>query len=200
MSTKYDRNFTNFQNVSLGGTNGPAMIEAKGSVTNGPTTIAVEMISGSTVGSENGSVENPYLHVANAGLSVGTGYIRYVPFGGSTAGTLSVNTNYNDTDRAWVFPSKSGTFPIAGTFAVDMPAVGAGAFSETAVTVSGIRVEDGIIATVQNTFQTVTTSRGHATLTGANAQNGYIYLTFFNFGTTATIPEDSLTVAYCAVR
>ena len=104
-----------------------------------------------------------------------------------------------DQPHAWHFPQKSGTFPIAGTFSVHMPAVGAGAFSGTSVTVTGIRAEDGLVCTLQDTFNTVTTDRGFAALVGAAPANGGAYLTFFNFGSTATIYNE-LIVAYAAVR
>ena len=204
MSTRYGKNFTNFQNVGLTGSPtsapvGVGMIEMAPGATNAKSTVSISMIGGSTVGSENGAVEHPYLHVSNAGLSAGTGFIRLTNVGASPYGTIRLRATYLDTDTAYQLPAKSGTFGVMGTFIVQLPAVGAGAFGETNMTVTGIREEDALVVTLQDTFNTVTTDRGFAALIGARPYNGNVALTFFNFGNTATIPNE-LICAYCAMR
>lgn len=117
---------------------------------------------------------------------------------GGFAGTVSVKPS-PDTNRAWQFPDKSGTLPISGTFVVQLAAIGAGSWSGTSVTVSGIRAEDALVCSVQDPFNTVTTDRVQAFLAGATPANGGVYLTFMNPSATATIPNE-LIIAYCAAR
>ena len=111
-------------------------------------------------------------------------------------GTLKAELS-EGLSRAWTFPNKSGTFPITGTFTVNMPAITS--WGETMVTVSGIRAEDALTCSVQNQWTTVTTGRTFGILTGARPQNGYIYLTFYNPTGTATLYGD-IVVAYTAAR
>ncbi|MFZ2151781.1 MAG: hypothetical protein WAV09_01590, partial [Minisyncoccia bacterium] len=57
--------------------------------------------------------------------------------------TMSVNTSYQDNNYQWTLPAKSGLIGISGTFTVNLPAINAGSYTETAVVVSGLRAEDG---------------------------------------------------------
>ena len=61
------------------------------------------------------------------------------------AGTLAISGGSLDGARAWAFPNKNGSFPIAGTFAVQLPAGGGSVpWFSTTVTVAGITPEDGL--------------------------------------------------------
>lgn len=120
------------------------------------------------------------------------------------AGTLSVNESYGDSSRAWNFPNKSGTFPIMGTFAVQLPAIAANThIFNTSVTVSGVRTEDGLIVQVNkgaSAGYAVTGSGVSARiLTFAEAQNGSVLLTFANVSAAATAYVE-LIASYVAVR
>ena len=81
MSTRYGKNFTNFQNVGLQGSSSSApvnqgILEMGAGVTQANSTISISLIGSGTVSSENSANEHPYFHISNAGLSVGTGFIR----------------------------------------------------------------------------------------------------------------------------
>ena len=207
MSTKYGRNFTNFQNVGLQGSPtsspvGVGMIEMRPGATQSASTISLSMIGGGTVGSENSANEHPYLHISNAGLSIGTGFIRMTNVGGSPYGTIRLRAStYLDTDTAYTLPAKSGILGVCGTFTVNMPAVSTGSFGETNVTVTGIREEDALAVSIRNTYETtgVTTNRGAFFLAGARAYNGGVALTFFNPTATATA-YNNLILSYVAAR
>lgn len=118
------------------------------------------------------------------------------------AGTVAVPSD-DEGARAWTFPAKSGTFPIAGTFTVNMPSIAALSTSGTNVVISGIRSEDGLICSVQNMGTTLSlqgmAAQGFAFLAGSQAGNGGAYLTFVNPTTTATAIQNYV-VAYAAVR
>ena len=116
----------------------------------------------------------------------------------AAAGTLIADLG-EGLDRAWTLPNKSGKLGIMGTFLVQMPAITGGNWSETSVTVSGIRTEDALVCTLLDTFNTVTTERPQAFLAGARPANGGVHLTFMNPSGTATIPNE-LIVAYAASR
>ena len=126
------------------------------------------------------------------------GVYRFV-IGSGFEGTLSVDSTYVDADQAYTLPAKTGTMPIAGTFTVQLAAIGAGSLSETSVTVSGIRAEDGLTCTVQDTFNTVTSNRPQAFLAGAAPANGGIHMSFYNPTGTATI-ANTLICGYTAIR
>jgi len=102
-------------------------------------------------------------------------------------------------DRAYTFPNKSGTFPISGTFSVQLPAITGANWAGTSVTVSGIRTEDALVCTLQDTFNTVTTERAIPFLAGATPANGGVFLLFYNPVSTASIYNE-LIIAYTAVR
>lgn len=119
--------------------------------------------------------------------------------GGGASGSESTLSAASDDEggRSWRFPAKSGAFGITGTFAVNLPAVTS--WGETAVTVSGIRREDALLVQIQNMGTTVTTGRTFPIIAGARAEDGYVYLTFYNPTGTATIYAD-LVCAYTAMR
>lgn len=119
--------------------------------------------------------------------------------GEGVSGTLKMDLS-EGLNRAWTFPNKSGTFPISGTFTVNLPAIAAGAFDRTAVTVSGIRVEDAILVTVQgDPLKNAGAIQNPAQLIAAAAGNGSITLTFASLGGTTTAYQDII-CAYTAVR
>lgn len=140
----------------------------------------------------------PYTGFRGVNLK-GSTYVR-LEGGGATAGTLTFDSSEN-LSRAWRFPNKSGTFPVSGTVAVGLPSIAANSYSETAVTISGVRVEDGLVVTVQNIGGTTVTptNRTYPFIAGARAQNGYADLLFYNPTTTATTAA-GIVVAYTAVR
>ena len=114
-------------------------------------------------------------------------------------GTLSVKSD-DEGLRAWVLPAKSGTFPIMGTFNVSIPVIAAGAFDRTAVTVSGIRAEDGLVVTVQgDPLKNLGATQNPVQLIAASAGNGSITLTFASLGGTTTAYQE-IPCAYVAVR
>ncbi len=97
-------------------------------------------------------------------------------------------------------PKKSGTFPIMGTFAIQLPALAATTFVQSTIaTVSGIRAEDGLVVTLQGGvsagYGTATTAR---VLQSAIPGNGNITLNFVNIGAGTGYVE--LLASYVAVR
>lgn len=126
-----------------------------------------------------------------------TAAVRFVADGGFE-GTLGVK-EAADSAYAWKLPQKSGTFPISGTFTVQLPAISANTLGETNVTITGIRSEDALTCTILDTFNTVTTDRGMAFLAGARPANGGAHLTFYNPTGTATIYNE-LILSYTAAR
>ena len=208
MSTKYDRNFTNFQNVSVSGsgTSTPpqnvGMIEMKQGATQLASTISISNIPGGIAGSVNGTNEHPYFHVSNAGLSAGTGFIRLTNVGSSPYTTIRARTaTYLDTDVALSLPAKSGLIGISGTFTVMVPALAADAISQTTVVISGIRAEDGFLANfMSGAYETaITTNRGVLHLAAARPTNTGVELIVTNPTTTAT-GYSTVIGAYTAFR
>ena len=103
---------------------------------------------------------------------------------GDAVGTLGFDTSEGE-NRAWQFPNKSGTFPVAGTFAVQLATATAAEFS-TIVTVSGLRAEDGLIVQLNGT-QVAGTTYGFDNSTGfiltqSVPGNGNMTLFFQNLG------------------
>lgn len=119
---------------------------------------------------------------------------------GAAAGTIRVDLS-EGIDRAWTFPNKSGTFPISGTFLVQIPAITTGAgFTRTAVSVTGIRTEDALVITQMGDPLLQAGAVQHpAILLAAKAGNGSVTLTFANPGATATAYQE-IVCAYTAVR
>jgi hypothetical protein len=125
--------------------------------------------------------------------------LRFAGSASGLEGTLSIKSD-NEGVRAWQLPAKSGTFPIMGTFNVQLPAIVAGAFDRTAVTVSGIRVEDGLVVTIQgDPLKNLGAIQNPAQLIAASAGNGSITLTFASLGGTTTAYQE-IPCAYVAVR
>ena len=113
-------------------------------------------------------------------------------------GTMGFLGNSLDGDRAWKFPNKSGTFPIAGTFQVQLPAAQAAAFFSTIVTVAGITAEDALIVQLNDTqgydFEN---STGHILLCSKPGA-GQVTLTFANLGNATGYVQ--MNASYIAVR
>ena len=125
--------------------------------------------------------------------------LRFAGSASGLEGTLSVKSD-DEGLRSWVLPAKSGTFPISGTFNVSLPIIAANDFYRTAVTVSGIRVEDGIVATIQgDPLKNAGAAIHPAVLIAANAGSGSMPLTFANLGNTTTAYQE-IPIAYTAVR
>ncbi len=207
MSTKYNSNFTNFQNIHLKGTgtadgiegNNQGILSIGAGSSHVASTLSIRQISGSTDGSEVGSVAPAYFHLSGAGLSLGTGGIRMTTAGSSPYSTITLDSTYMDQDTAYQFPAKSGKFGISGTFTVDVPGIAAYAIEESLVTVAGIRAEDGLVATMQSMSTTGIGTRGFSFLGAANPENNGIYMTFINPTLTATLYTQHI-IAYTAVR
>ena len=115
--------------------------------------------------------------------------------------TLSVNTTYQDNNYQWTLPAKSGLIGISGTFTVNLPAISAGSYTETAVVVSGLRAEDGLVCSMMNnSYETaVTTNRGFIMLGQARPSATGIDMVFLNPTATATVVESPI-IAYTAFR
>lgn len=116
------------------------------------------------------------------------------------AGTIGI-PNDDESARAWRLPAKSGTLPIMGTFAVQLPAATKAIYS-TIVTVSGIRVEDALVVQLNGANDSTTTyGFGNSTgiiLVNSVPGNGNITLFFSNPG-NATAYVD-LRASYIAAR
>ena len=206
MATKDGQNFTSFQNVRLkgsgvssGGVRSPGhFLMGSGRSQFSDTTISVQPISGSTVGSENGSVEAQYFHIEDAGLSLGTGHIRIAAGDNST--TVSIGAT-QDSDYALTLPSMSGTIPVMGTFEVAHAAVGSLNYESTIVNVAGIRVDDAVIITPQLTGvgSVFISARGKLLVGDVVASNGQLEILFVNVFTTTTRASSSI-YAYSVIR
>lgn len=128
-----------------------------------------------------------------------TAAIRFEMDGG-VQGTLSVAAS-PDTDRSWRFPDKSGTFPISGTFGVDLPVVASGGYVSTIVTVSGIRAEDAVVVVPQSRDAAgVISARGALFVANAVPGNGNITILLANAFATATVASTQSVFAYTAAR
>lgn len=109
-------------------------------------------------------------------------------------------------DRAWTLPNKSGTLPIMGSFAIQLPAIAATTqIQSTIVTVTGVRAEDAITVQVNKGVTAGYGDMNNATsggtsriLAAASPGNGNITLTFFNLGVATGYVE--LVCSYLAVR
>ena len=115
--------------------------------------------------------------------------------------TLSVNTTYQDSNYQWTLPAKTGLIGVSGTFTVNLPAINAGSYAETAVVVSGLRAEDGLVCSMMNnSYETVvTTNRGFIMLGQARPSATGIDMVFLNPTATATVVESPI-IAYTAFR
>ena len=116
----------------------------------------------------------------------------------SYEGTLSIKGASMDGARDWHFPDKSGTFPIAGTFQVQLPAAQAAAFFSTVVTVTGITAEDALICQLNSTQgYDFDNSTGHI-LVASQPGAGQVTLFFQNLGNATGYVQ--MNVSYIAVR
>ena len=194
MSSKYGRNFTNFQNIGLTGspTSAPAsvgMIEMKPGLTNAASTVSISMIAGSTAGSENGAEEHPYFHISNAGLSIGTGFIRLTALGAAPYGTLRASAAFQE-DQAWRLPALSGIIPVMGTIAVGLEAISGNAVYTTHIVLStaGAPVDrpDASYMFQMSRLNGTATTRGFPVLIGNTPTNTGVELFFINPSGTAT--------------
>lgn len=114
------------------------------------------------------------------------------------AGTLSIGGGSLDGNRQWLFPNKNGTFPIAGTFQVQLPASQASPFFSTTVTVAGITAEDALICQL-NAMQgyDFENATGHILLTSQPGA-GQVTLNFQNLGNATGYVQ--MNVSYIAMR
>lgn len=109
----------------------------------------------------------------------------------ANVGTIYFAPASLESTRAWGLPDKSGTMPISGTFAVQIPAIAATTFSQSTVaTVVGIRAEDGLTVVNQtplaSAYGTASTAR---ILFSAVPGNGNITLSFVNIGAATGYTE-----------
>ena len=213
MATRYGRNFTSFQNISLQGSPSAdpvnvGMFELAPGATQEKSTISISMIGSGTDSSVNSANEHPYFHISNAGLSIGTGFIRLTAVGSSPYTTIRARAStYLDSDVALTLPAKSGVIPIAGTFAVQLKGPGASENSfSTIVTVAGVRLEDALIVQVNrgnaasSGYDLIGANSGSTAfiLTSAKPGNGNITLMFYNaLGATNYV---DLQCSYIAMR
>ena len=127
------------------------------------------------------------------------GALRFVGTSGFES-TVSVNATYVDANYQHTLPAKSGLIGISGTFTLNLPAITAGNWASTNVVVSGLRAEDGFVASMMNSSETaVTTDRGQAILLSAKPTNTGINFVFFNPTATATVYGNHV-IAYTAFR
>ena len=121
--------------------------------------------------------------------------------GQGVSGTLRADLS-EGLNRAWSLPNKSGTFPIMGTFSVQLPATSTSVTQySTIAVVAGIRTEDAI-AVIPNKGSSAGYSFSNAggtarVLIAAEAQNGQILLTFSNIGVTGYVDQ---IYSYLAMR
>ena len=213
MSTIEGKNFTSFQNVNAKGSGGKAGVvrlqavggdgktisfvegEAEssylevgaGGLRLGTGYISMNSRNGEkTLAFVEGEAEAPYFNIASAGLRLGTGYVSL--HSRNTEGTLSTSASL-ETARAWALPDVSGTMPIMGSFAVQLPSLAATTYTQsTIVTVSGIRLGDALAVwhngVVTSTYDEVgiTSAATSRILARAMPGNGSITLVFFNAG------------------
>jgi len=110
-----------------------------------------------------------------------------------------------DAPYAWKFPQKSGTFPIMGTFRVQLPSASAADEFSTVITVSGIRAEDALVVQM-NGVGVAGATYGFDNSTGyvivqAVPSNGAITLFFNNpGGNTGGTGYVDLMASYIAAR
>jgi hypothetical protein len=116
-------------------------------------------------------------------------------------GTLAMDATYSDQNFSYTLPAKSGKFGLTGTFAVDLPVVAASGYTSTAVTIAGLRAEDGIVVVPQNFIPTAAISaRGVAMVAQAIPTANTLTLLFVNPFATATLALTQGVVAYTVVR
>ena len=194
MATKYGKNFTGFQNLSIKGsgtvaTPSPGFLEMAPGVTQASSTISVSMIGSGTAGSENSANEHPYFHISNAGLSIGTGFIRLTALGVAPYGTIRASAAFQE-DQAWRLPAFSGILGAMGTMAVGLEIIAAsGVYSTNVVMASPAsdRPDMTCIFGVSRLNGTATT-RGVPIYIGNTPTNTGVELFFIATG-TATVAQ-----------
>ena len=197
MASKYGRNFTNFQNLSLSGspTSAPVnvgMIELAPGATQAKSTISIAMIGSGTAGSENSANEHPYFHISNAGLSIGTGFIRLSALGAAPYGTIRASAAFQE-DAAWRLPALSGIIGVFGTIAVGLETIAAAQHYSTNIVLSAAgapvdRSDMTCIFGVSRLNGTATT-RGFPIYVGNTPTNSGVELFFHNVGATASVAQ-----------
>ena len=126
------------------------------------------------------------------------GAIRFAgPAAGGFESTLAISASQEANSAISIDARPTVNVGTTGTFTVEMPAITS--WSETAVTVSGIRRGDAVICQIQDMGGTVTTGRTFPIIAGARPENGYLYLTFYNPTGTATLYAP-MVLAYTAFR
>lgn len=151
-----------------------------------------------TIGGRNfTNFQNVYLK----GTGGNPGLVRFNAVTGGFEGTLTVPATYVDKDLAWSLPAKSGLIGVSGTFTVNLPAINAGSYAETAFVLSGIRAEDGLVCSMMsNSYETVvTTNRGMIFLGQARPSATGIDMVFLNPTATATVVQSPI-IAYTVFR
>lgn len=194
MSTKYGRNFTSFQNISLkgGGTTtspNPGFIEMTPGLTQAASTISLVMIGSGTNASENSANEHPYFHISNAGLSLGTGWIRLTSTGSSPYTTLSLRAR--DADSAFQLPGlNAGIIGVMGTVAVGLEVIGANnVYSTNIVLGTGPSTEQRDMTCIfgMSRLNGTATTRGFPVIIGSTPTNTGVELFFINPSASATL-------------
>ena len=176
MSVIENKNFTNFQNVNVKGTDshaGAIRLEAVGG-------------DGKTISIVQGNKEAVYLSFAD-GIRLGSGHISLQSL--NTEGTLSFSPSPGAA-RAWALPDVTGALSIAGTVAVQLPQVTGTPFHSTIVTVAGITVKD--VVTAQLSFPGGAYDPDNSTfyiMNGVTAQAGALLLHFYNPGNATGYTE-----------
>mgnify|MGYP001562905789 CR=1 FL=1 len=194
MSSKYGRNFTNFQNVGLTGSStsepvGVGMFEMGEGLTNAASTVSISMIGSGTAGSENSANMHPYFHISNAGLSIGTGFIRLTALGAAPYGTIRASAAFQE-DAAWRLPALSGIVGVFGTIGVGLESIGANATYSTTIllTAAGAPVDRPDMTCIfgMSRLNGTSTTRGFPVIIGNTPTNSGVELFFINPSGTAT--------------
>ncbi len=132
------------------------------------------------------------------GTGTDAGALRLVASGVET--TLTLNTTAETAlSHKLAGQSASGGIGVTGTFIVQLPAVSLLDIYSTSVAVAGLRLDSGIVASIQDMTTTGIGTRGYVFLGGITASNGFAHLTFVNPTLTATVYKP-ITIAYTAFR
>lgn len=130
-------------------------------------------------------------NVGDAGNDPGA--VRFVATS-AFEGTLAMDGTYSDQNYSYTLPAKSGKFGVSGTFLVGLPAISAATgIYTTAVTVAGLRAEDGLV--VNASFAVDSTAR---IFLGAVPSANTVTLSFYNLGVAQNYRE--YIFGYTAVR
>lgn len=135
-----------------------------------------------------------------SGINVKGTIVLRTPMDGGFESTVAIKESA-DAAYAYKLPHKSGSFPIMGTFRVQLPAL-TGVHYSTAVTVSGIRAEDALVVQF-NGVGVAGTTYGFEQSTGyilkqAVPTNGAINLYFHNLGNSTGYVD--MAMSYIAMR